>query len=616
MTFRPEGSLKNRIGVLMYQTSRSKGQELVAQRMVRYFNKLGHEAYLITSIYHDEKEVVSESVLRGGGWTRVDDEDLGIPVIRVDSYVSNWPPRRVLFKDVLHTLETIVNNFGLDVLITHSTLWNGPEEVAKFVQWRRNMKSLGGYQDPIVFCHMSHFQEPSPKRYSLVERSFRMAWNRISLAQILRVANLILVVTPQEQDAKVKMGAHSDRCVLFPGGVDDDSFMKYATSSPEELLQRFNLGPETKIVSYLGTIEERKNPMGVLEVAEKLRDRTDIHFVIAGRGDSEYADKIRNRAEQLANATYMGEISEKEKLQLIKASYLNILLSRMEALGLAQLEFMFQGVPVITSGVGGQSWIVRNGRDGIHVNGPADVEGAARAVVELVGDRSRWQRCSANAKERASDFTFTKLISELDAAITEDIESETGLAALPSEVRSTLSKPETVARTWSHGTKKVAATNERLFIQQGLLSRSTLEIPYSSINSIEHMRRYRWGTLLIGAGLSFVMFIQHYVSPIMSRTLTSKLVFLVTTIVTSMVPTIKPQLSQILANLWLIPISIALLLFLTGARRGFALHGARLIPIYLPQSFSEAVQHIRELQDRDQSSKSSISDSTVQRNPE
>lgn len=608
MTCGPKASLKKRIGVLMYQTSRSKGQELVAQRMVRYFNKLGHEAYLITSTYHDEKEVVSDSVLGSRGWTHVDDSDLDIPVIRVDSYISNWPPRRILFKDVVHTLETIVNNFGLDVLITHSTLWNGPEEVAKFVEWRRNIKSLGGYQDAIVFCHMSHFQEPSPRRYSLVERSFRMAWNRISLPQILRLANLILVVTPQEQDAKVKMGAHSDRCVLFPGGVDDDLFMKYATSTPEEFLQRFNLGPQTKIVSYVGTIEERKNPMGVLEVAEKLRDRTDIHFIIAGRGDSEYADKVRNRAEQLANATYMGEISEKEKLQLIKASYLNILLSRMEALGLAQLEFMFQGVPVITSGVGGQSWIIRNRREGIHVKAPGDPEEAARAVIELVDDGSKWKKYSANARERASDFTLTKLMNKLDETITKEIESETGLAELPTEVRSTLSEPEMVVRAWSHGTQKIAATNKRLFIQQGLLSRSTVEIPYSSINSIEHIRRYNWRTLLIGAGLSFVVFTQHYVSPIISRTLTSMLVSLAM----NTLPTIKLQISQLVTNLWMVPISIALLLFLAGARKGFALHGAKLRPIYLAQSFGEAVEYTRQLLDEARSSKIADAKSTVE----
>ena len=51
----------------MYQTSKSKGQELVAQRMVREFLRLGHQAYLITSIFHDGLEVVSSDNLRKVG---------------------------------------------------------------------------------------------------------------------------------------------------------------------------------------------------------------------------------------------------------------------------------------------------------------------------------------------------------------------------------------------------------------------------------------------------------------------------------------------------------------------------------------------------------------------
>lgn len=160
--------MKKSIGVIMYQTSRSKGQELVAQRMVTYFKGLGNEAFLITSVYHDGKEVVSEDQMGDRGYFLINDAELKIPVIRVASLVSRWPPRRIGFKDVVRTLENIVNDFQLNVLITHSTLWNGPEEVAKFVEWRRNMKALGGYQAPLIFCHMSHYQEPSPRRYSLV----------------------------------------------------------------------------------------------------------------------------------------------------------------------------------------------------------------------------------------------------------------------------------------------------------------------------------------------------------------------------------------------------------------------------------------------------------------
>ena len=584
--------MKKRIGVIMYQTSRTKGQELVAQRMVKYFRNLGNESYLITSVYHDGKETVSEQQMGEKGYFLVNDVELDIPVIRVASLVSKWPPRRIGFKDIVQTLERIVNDFQLNVLITHSTLWNGPEEVAKFVEWRRNIKALGGYQAPLIFCHMSHFQEPSPRRYSLVERSFRMAWNRLSLRTILRVANLILVVTPYEEEAKVKMGAPKNRLFLFPGGIDDVSFSQFSSSDPQEFLKQLGITTESKIVAFVGTIENRKNPAAICEVAEKLANRNDIQFVIGGKGESEYADTVRKKAEALPNAKYVGELSEKAKVQLIQNSFLNIILSRMEALGVTQLEFMFEGVPVITSGVGGQSWIVRNGEEGIQVKGPDDIDGAVNAITDLADDKSKWQKLSSNAKERASKYTLTNLMQQLDSAITKEIENESGLSTLPSEVRSTISEPEYVVRTWSHGSLKVAATERRVFIQRGRLSRSTLEIPYSSIHSIEHVRQYRWKTLFTGGILSALLFVQHYVSPIISRTLTSRLVALAST----PVPNAGTRLETIIRLLWVVPFYLTAVLFLIGARKGYALHGATLEPIYLPPSFSEAVQYVRDMQ--------------------
>jgi D-inositol-3-phosphate glycosyltransferase len=566
--------------------------------MVSYFRKLGHDAYLITSIFHDDAEVVSDDLIGDKGYIKIDDGELGIPIIRVASFTTKWPPRRVVFKDEVHTLERIVNDFQLDVLITHSTLWNGPEAVAKFVEWRRNIKALGGYQDPLIFCHMSHYQEPSPRRYSLVERSFRMAWNRVSLRTILRIANLILVVTPYEEESKRRMGASREKCILFPGGVDDNSFMSFATANPQELRHRLKLGPDVKIVAYVGTVEKRKNPKAVLEVAEELREKEDIHFVVAGRGDSEYAEEVKRRAEALSNATYLGEISEREKTLLIRSSFLNILLSRMEALGLAQLEFMFEGVPVITSGVGGQAWIVKDNKEGIHVKGAGDIAGAVEAIEELVEDRSKWEQLSVNAREKAKEFALTKLITELDSALTREMEKESGLTQLPPEVRSTLSEPEIVVRSWSHGTRKVAATNKRLFIQQGRLSRRTIEIPYSNISSIEHIRRYDWQLLLLGTILSLLLFTQHYLFPIISVPLSSWIV----TMAVGVFPNVKSELTQILLIIWLVPIFIALPLFLVRARKGYALRTATPAPTYLPRSFSEAIQHIREMQDKGRTS--------------
>jgi hypothetical protein len=276
-------------------------------------------------------------------------------------------------------------------------------------------------------------------------------------------------------------------------------------------------------------------------------------------------------------------------------SFLNIILSKMEALGLTQLEFMFEGVPVVTSGVGGQSWIVRDGEEGIHVKGPDDIEGAASVILTLADDAAKWKKLSSNAKERASHYALSILMQRLDDAITKEIEKETGLSALPSEVLSTMSQPECVIHTWSHGTMKIAATERRVFIQRGRLSRNTLEIPYSSINSIEYVRRHHWKSLVVGGLLSALLFVQHYISPIISRHLTSRLELLVS----SLFPTALVRVESVVRFVWLVPISIAAIVFLIGMRKGYALHGASMNPVFLSSAFGQAVQYIREMKNRE-----------------
>ena len=595
--------LKKRIGVIIYQTSKSKGQELVAERMVKEFTRLGHETFLITSNYHDGVEVVSSADLaRLGGYSYTErDPELDIPIIRVDSYVARWPPRRIGFRDFIPVLERIVDGFHLDVLITHSTLWNGPEEVAKFIEWRRYMKRIGGYRDPLVFCHMSHFQEPSPKRYSLTERSFRVAWNRLTLPQIFSTANLILVVTPLEKEAKVKMGAKPEKCFLYPGGVDEEVFSRYLRGNDQgvqNFLKQSGIDEDKKIVSYLGSIEERKNPLAVVKIAEILRERSDIHFVIAGKGDSSYSRKVIDAAQSLPNITYLGELNEEQKVQLMKSSYLNVLLSRSEALGLTQLEFMYSGVPVITSGVEGQAWLIRDGKEGIHIKGPDDVEGAAAAVTRLCDDSSLWSEMSTNAKQRTADMTVSKLTGQLDDALSQELIKERGLIAMPREVRATIAEPENVLKSWSSGTWGVIATGRRLFIRRGVISRKVFEIPYVNVTSIEHTRRFSWKTLVAGSIIALALFVALFLRSILPTVLASMINELVNSLTAS--GFVQPSfLGILLAAVPLIPLLAAGIVFAAQARTGFTLRGPGKETIYLPGQFREVITFIRNMQDVD-----------------
>ncbi len=580
----------------MYQTSKSKGQELVAQRMVREFIKLGHKAYLITSVFHDgEKVVMPENLTKIGGYIYAEDAELQIPIIRVESYIARWPPRRIVFRDFISTLEKIVDKYELDVLITHSTLWNGPEEVAKFVEWRRYMKDIGGYQDPLVFCQMSHFQEPTPKRYSLTELSFRTAWNRLTLPQIFSTANLIIVVTPLEKEAKVKMGADPEKCFLFPGGVDDEVFLRYANADVRGFVKGLGISADTKIVSFLGSLEERKNPLGVLKVAEKLQERKDIHFIIAGKGGSPYAEKVIQTAKTMPNVTYLGEINEQEKVLLIKASHVNLILSQLEALGLAQMEYMYNGVPVVTSAVGGQKWLIRNGIEGIHVKGAEDIEGAVAAIGKLVDNHSLWSELSGNAKKRAMDLSMSNLTADLNKALNVELLKERGLNEIPSEARSTLTAPENVLKSWSSGSWGVVATGKRLFIKRGIFSRKVTEIPYTNVSSIEYMRRYSWKTLLLGAAFSAFLFALPFMGPIFSRALLLGL----EEIVLSIFPQAflqSPILVGFIDILPILPFLIAVVIFVIQARTGFTLRGPGIDALYLPRKFRETIAFIRNIQ--------------------
>jgi len=581
----------------MYQTSTSKGQELLAQRMVRDFIALGHEAYLITSVYHEGVEVIpSKNLAKTRGYVFVDDEGLGIPIIRVDSDFVKWPRRRINFRDFVHVLEKIVDEFKLNVLITHSTLWNGPEEVAKFVAWRRYMRDLGGYKDPIVFCHMSHFQEPSPKRYSLLERTFRMAWNRLSLSQILGTANIVLVVTPLEKDAKVKMGANPEKCLLFPGGVNEELYVKYAASDMKAFQKKHKLPPDVKFVSYLGTLEERKNTMAILKVAELLESRPDIHFVIAGRGDSHYADKVKAAASRQGNVAFLGELNDKDKILLMKSSSVNILMSKLEALGLSQLEFMYAGVPVVTSGVGGQSWLIKNGHEGIHVAGPEDVEGAAKAIQSLVDDHDMWNKLSTNAKERAQNLTSYKIIKELDDALTAQMVKESGMNHIPPEALLTLADPEHVLKTWSRGSWALVATDRRLFVRHGRVSRKVTEIPYPSISYIEHTRRFPWRTLIA----SFVPAALVLLEPLWRTILQPSFISSIEQMLNLFLAYFPQLLSQqnLAALFALAPLAVGLVAFGLQARSGFNLFGLGSKPVYVPHGFGEAVTFIRKVQDK------------------
>jgi hypothetical protein len=256
---------------------------------------------------------------------------------------------------------------------------------------------------------------------------------------------------------------------------------------------------------------------------------------------------------------------------------------------------MYWGVPVITSAVGGQAWLIRNEVEGLHVEGPDDIKGSVSAITKLVDNPTLWSELSSNAKAKATNLTISRLIAELDEAITKELIKERGLTGIPSEVRATLAEPETVLRSWSSGSWGVIATRRRLLIKRGFISRKVSEIPYTNIFSIEYMRRYPWKTLIMGSVISMFLFVEPFLRPIFSRAFISRLEELMRFLLPEAFLK-SPFLEAFLDILPILPFLIAVVVFAVQARTGSALRGPGIGSLYLPRKFREAIAFIRSIQ--------------------
>ena len=97
-----------------------------------------------------------------------------------------------------------------------------------------------------------------------------------------------------------------------------------------------------------------------------------------------------------------------------------LLPSEEEAFGLAALEAMSCGVPVIATTVGGVPEVVEDGKCGVLLP-PGDVDGMASVCLALLHDPSRHSEFRRAARQRAVDHFDSNLILPLYEAYYREI---------------------------------------------------------------------------------------------------------------------------------------------------------------------------------------------------
>jgi glycosyltransferase involved in cell wall biosynthesis len=199
---------------------------------------------------------------------------------------------------------------------------------------------------------------------------------------VLRGARLVIAASSALAESAHELGA--DRVEVIPSGVEVPPEVG-EEASPAEVLYAGRLSPEK----------------GVEELVEATRG---LNLVVAGDGP------LRSRVPQAR-----GFVPHHELQRLYARAAVVACPSRREGFGVACLEAMAHGRPVVATRVGGLRDLVVDGETGLVVP-PRDPEALRLALERLLADPSLRRRLGSAGRRRAQEGFSWDVVTEATVA--------------------------------------------------------------------------------------------------------------------------------------------------------------------------------------------------------
>lgn len=172
-------------------------------------------------------------------------------------------------------------------------------------------------------------------------------------------------------------------------GIGVDFSERESVISREEKREQLGIKPDDILISSVGELQKRKNHQVIIEAIAALKN-DKIKYIICGQGVLENHLRAvvakNNLQDQVFFLGYRQDIPE-----IMSACDIFAHPSVREGLGLASLEAMASGLPLITSNVQGVPDYVENGVTG-YMCAPKDVESFTRNINTLVTDKELRQK--------------------------------------------------------------------------------------------------------------------------------------------------------------------------------------------------------------------------------
>ncbi len=242
------------------------------------------------------------------------------------------------------------------------------------------------------------------------------AWVARALTRLTnnRTDRFIAVSGAVKEDL-VTMGVPPDKVNVIYNGLDVSLLVP--GDEPATVRGKLGILPGQRVVAMVGRLHAVKGHVYLLQAARQIVNQyDDVLFLLVGEGPErgliERTIKELDLVDRVIMTGYYPNISE-----LYPVMDMLCLPSLMEGMGLALLEAMYFGVPVVATRVGGIPELIIDGESGLLVD-PGNSDALAIAITWLLDDPALRQRLIAGGRKRAQEFTVEKMVRQTENVYT------------------------------------------------------------------------------------------------------------------------------------------------------------------------------------------------------
>lgn len=290
-------------------------------------------------------------------------------------------------------LKNIIASGGYDLVHTHTPVASAIVRIAC-----RKLSSVKVFYT----AHGFHFFKGAPIRNWLIY---------YPIEKWLAKYTDTLITINKEDCERAKSQFKAKRVEYIPGvGIDVDKLNKVEI---DRYLKRKELGLPTDafVVLSVGELNKNKNHEVVIRAIAKINNPT-IHYVICGKGPLEsYLNKLVVELGVGENVHLIG--FREDVPEICKISDVFAFPSNREGLGMAALEAMACGLPIITSNVHGIVDYSIDGETGYNCS-PTDIDSFSKYIKILYVDADKKEQMALNNTEAVKEFNQRNILNLLE----------------------------------------------------------------------------------------------------------------------------------------------------------------------------------------------------------